>query len=70
MKRRSGGPFEFLDQITDTFYVHTNTNLASCYVVTAIDSFDNESLNSNQDEFADLKEELNSLKEQKTKKAS
>jgi gliding motility-associated-like protein len=48
VKRRANDPFEFLAQTPDTFYVHTNTNLASCYVVTAVDSFDNESLNSNQ----------------------
>ena len=43
IKRRSGSPFEFLDQTTDTFYVHNSANLANCYVVTAVDSFNNES---------------------------
>ncbi len=43
VQRRSGDPFEFLDQTADTFYLHNSSNLASCYVVTAVDSFDNES---------------------------
>ncbi len=43
VKRRSDSPFEFLASTTDTFYVHTSANLANCYVVTAVDSFDNES---------------------------
>ncbi len=45
-------PYALLDTLlsaTDTFYLHSGLNsLAGCYVVTAVDSFQNESVSSNE----------------------
>ncbi len=49
-RRRPGDPYVFLEDVgADTIsYDHTDGNLANCYVVTAIDSFGNESNFSNE----------------------